>query len=76
MQYESLSERNLCPLCLTEHNKEYDSISLLRCGHIYHSACIDDYEIKKWEITNNDNDIHKYIHSICPLCKTKYDTQY
>ena len=47
------SEKHSCAVCLSDFNEEEDA-KLLKCGHIYHPGCIDEWLIRS---------------TFCPLCK-------
>ena len=64
--YHDYLDQKICPICQEDYDFNKDSISLLRCGHIFHSICIE-----KYQDLNYQNFICK-----CPVCKREYDIEY
>lgn len=52
-----------CPICFEEFNDE-DNITILECGHYYHSNCI-----KEWINTKQLDKNNRKIPKTCPLCR-------
>ena len=63
-QYEKLE----CSICQEEYeqNNQANDLSLLRCGHKYHSKCLHQYE-KHWYINIRPKSSLK-----CPYCRRPY----
>lgn len=55
VEYKTEYKHRKCPICLRKL-KEKHIIGKLRCGHIFHCACIDEWII----------DYEKYT---CPICR-------
>ena len=59
---------NECAVCLFDLDHNLNNISLIACGHCFHTECIEKWEELK-KITNRLRKIDK---SKCPLCRVQY----
>jgi hypothetical protein len=61
MEHETLETETeeICAICIEDFKIE-DSTIILKCGHIYHSSCI-----QPWF----NEQIHNDKQAVCPLCK-------
>ena len=50
---ESIRKYSSCIICFSDFNKN-DKIKILKCGHIYHKECINEWFKKK---------------ELCPICR-------
>ena len=48
---------DICPICLIKYEHPYDIVSVLKCGHIFHTDCVANWLNQK----NN-----------CPLCRQQH----
>ena len=62
-------DNSFCPLCMNDFNAAGERKQLLSCGHLYHEACLEQYEWTQWTV----NDI-PYPYCSCYLgdCNKKY----
>lgn len=58
------TKEDTCAICMTDELQRAACISLDRCGHIFHKACIDQRVAAKWVAKRID---FEYLN--CPLCK-------
>ena len=65
-RYSLFIKQESCPICLFKYKND-DNISILICGHTFHTSCIDNNEYIKWRDAAAD-----YPHSVCPICRKDY----
>lgn len=54
VEESDVEEKPTCTICLCEY-EEGDAVKMLRCGHSFHSDCIDPWLINK--------------KALCPICR-------
>ena len=62
----NIDPQTKCPICI-EPFQDNEAKQLLRCGHLYHRSCLQQYEYHSWY-----DGKFPLFYCDCPCCKKQY----